>query len=173
MLAAGYNLRVVLMGPEQNISTFASFATVPETVDGKLRPWDGTGVGFGIRGSASPVVTMWFEQIIQTYRTKAETAPIMFNFTSSTALWAIMRNFPVPAEGCTGKEGRNLVSGGSVSCSVETYQGRWKFADCRMCRGLSWFAIFVRSDHMLGDGDDEVEMREMFVEVNWKGAWHR
>lgn len=137
IVAAGYNLRgatysirqswvttantavVVLMGPDQGI----------EVLEQQMRGvrWDGTGVGYGVRGARLPELTVRFEgksihraticksltcnatDMISLYRKTAPKAPIMFNYSPDSALWAISRKFPL-AGNCTNKPGKNLVS---------------------------------------------------------------
>ncbi|KAK0751352.1 hypothetical protein B0T18DRAFT_426006 [Schizothecium vesticola] len=105
----GYNLRVILLGPEKNITTLTSYLGIPETADGTPRPWDGTGVGFGVRGSAMAQLTVWFEEVVTAFRTGAPRAPIMFDFSPGTAGWAVERHFPIE-EDCeaAGREGGDL-----------------------------------------------------------------
>nr|KAK5442249.1 hypothetical protein LTR18_006102 [Exophiala xenobiotica] len=52
IVKAGYNLRVVLMGPEQPLSVLSG------QMDGIN--WDGTGVGYGVRGSRLVNLTLRF-----------------------------------------------------------------------------------------------------------------
>jgi hypothetical protein len=89
------------MGPEVPTST----------LEQKMRGtrWDGTGVGYGVRGARLPELTVRLEDVISLYREKTPNAPILFNYSPNSALWAIERRFPL-AENCTGKPGRDLVS---------------------------------------------------------------
>lgn len=136
IVKAGYNLRgklrvitawtrpvsnagpeVVLMGPEQNVSVLADQMTGVK--------WDGTGVGYGVRGSNLQDLTIRFEgkpmsnrtgrastdlpsDIIQLYRQRAPVTPIMFNYSPFSALWAIQRHFPLSSN-CTDTPGKDLV----------------------------------------------------------------
>ncbi|ETI22892.1 hypothetical protein G647_04686 [Cladophialophora carrionii CBS 160.54] len=79
ILKAGYNLRVILMGPEQNISVLANETT-------------------GVR----------WDDIIQLFRDKAPQAPILFDYSYVTALWAIQSRFPLSSN-CTDSPGTDLV----------------------------------------------------------------
>ncbi|GKT43351.1 uncharacterized protein ColSpa_03532 [Colletotrichum spaethianum] len=49
IVEAGYNIKAVLVGPEDGLDDIAS--------ELKGVDWIGTGVGFGIRGNPSPVIT--------------------------------------------------------------------------------------------------------------------
>ncbi|KIX09399.1 uncharacterized protein Z518_00478 [Rhinocladiella mackenziei CBS 650.93] len=109
ILNAGYNLRVVLMGPEQPVSVLAS------QVQGIH--WDGTGVGYGVRGSRLENLTVRLEDIIQLYREKVPRAPTMFDHSPDSALWAIERRFPL-SEDCTDAPGTDL--GFEIFCDICT-----------------------------------------------------
>ncbi|OCT54579.1 hypothetical protein CLCR_11449 [Cladophialophora carrionii] len=100
ILKAGYNLRVILMGPEQNISVLANQTTGVR--------WDGTGIGYGVRGSHREDLTIRFADIIQLFRDKAPQAPILFDYSYVTALWAIQSRFPLSSN-CTDSPGTDLV----------------------------------------------------------------
>ena len=138
IIAAGYNLRVVLMGPEVDTSV------LQKQIRG--HNWDGTGVGYGVRGSRLENLTVRFTggfcsqlfvcpfpvllllvmtfvneavihadrqgaelDIIDLYRREAPQAPIVFDYSFTTAEWAIERRFPLE-QNCTGSPGTDLVS---------------------------------------------------------------
>ena len=101
MLAAGYNSRVVLFGPEQPLDVLV------EQLNGIH--WHGTGVGYGVRGSRLENVTIRFEEILDLYREVAPGAQVMFDHSPDSALWAVERYFPL-AEDCTDSPGTDLVS---------------------------------------------------------------
>lgn len=103
ILKAGYNLRVVLFGPEQPASRIAD-----ELAKDDIK-WDLTGIGYGVRGARSPELTVRLEDIIQTYRDKAPKAPIVFDYSPDSAEWAIKRKLPL-AGNCTDTPGKDLVS---------------------------------------------------------------
>ncbi|EXJ63244.1 hypothetical protein A1O7_03691 [Cladophialophora yegresii CBS 114405] len=108
IVKAGYNLRgVVLMGPEQDINVLA------KQTNGVR--WDGTGIGYGVRGSHLEDLTVRFGDIVQLYRDKAPQAPILFDYSPVTALWAIQRRFPLSSN-CTKSPGKDL--GFEVFCDV-------------------------------------------------------
>lgn len=116
---------VALMGPEQSETVFLD----------QLRGvhWDGTGIGFGYRGSdrsdltirsegeqwttrfstypitASTKIRVLCLDYIQFYREYAPRAPIMFNSEAGPFLTALQRRLPLPSN-CTGSPGKDLVS---------------------------------------------------------------
>ncbi|KAK0721777.1 hypothetical protein B0T26DRAFT_600207, partial [Lasiosphaeria miniovina] len=94
---AGYNLRVVYMGPEQNSSILAN-----RLADGR---WDGVGVGAGIRVTTKPEATVYLEKIFQLFSDRAHLAQIFLNYNANSTLSALQRHFPI--SGCT-KPGKNL-----------------------------------------------------------------
>lgn len=49
------------------------------------------------------------QDIISLYRKEATEAPIMFNYSPDSALWAIERSFPLSSN-CTDSPGQDLVS---------------------------------------------------------------
>lgn len=120
---------VVLMGPEKNVTVLR------EQVRGTV--WDGTGIGYGVRGSnrvdlttrlqgkqkllkkrsskmqnRSSVNSQWLfaslVEIVEVYREQAPLAPILFDYSPSTARWAIEQRFPLPSN-CTDSPGKSLV----------------------------------------------------------------
>ncbi|RVX69770.1 hypothetical protein B0A52_06415 [Exophiala mesophila] len=114
-------LRLVLAGPEQDVGIYA------DRLRGKK--WQGTGVGYGVRGARLPDLTVRLEgpyhpetyfnienhllicpptDIIQTYRDKAPQAKIVFNTAPDNALQAIQRRFPLSSN-CTGHPGTDLL----------------------------------------------------------------
>ena len=113
IVASGYNLRVVLVGPEQPVSV----------LEDQMRgvKWDGTGVGYGVRGSRREDLTIRLEEIIQLYRDEARWAPIMFDHSPDSAFWAVERHFPL-SENCTGSPGTDLVSWPSAIAFLTEYE---------------------------------------------------
>ncbi|KAF2665557.1 hypothetical protein BT63DRAFT_442934 [Microthyrium microscopicum] len=107
IIKAGYNLRVVLMGPEQNLSVLAG------QMEGNH--WDGTGIGYGVRGAHLPELTIRLEDIIKLYHSRAPNASLMFDYSSDSALWAIKRRVPL-ASNCTDSPGKDL--GFNVFCDI-------------------------------------------------------
>jgi hypothetical protein len=126
---------VVLMGPEKNISVLG------DQVKGIT--WDGTGIGYGVRGSRRVDLTLrlqgkhdsrppkymqitrdtglterWLVDIIQLYRAQAPSAPILFDYSPDSALWAIQQQFPLSSN-CTESPGKNLV--GLRACNPRTF----------------------------------------------------
>ncbi|EME44778.1 hypothetical protein DOTSEDRAFT_72280 [Dothistroma septosporum NZE10] len=91
ILAAGYNIRFVLSGPEKGQDIIANRL--------KGTNWDGTGVGFGVRGSNYEVLTADFEDILATYRKDADEAVFFFNRSPNTTSEALQRRLPLP-KGC-------------------------------------------------------------------------
>ncbi|KAJ9612643.1 hypothetical protein H2200_004240 [Cladophialophora chaetospira] len=100
IIKAGYNLRVVLMGPEQDISVLVNQTN-------GIR-WDGTGVGYGVRGSRREDLTIRLGDIIQVFHERAPRAPTVFDYSFTTALWAIQTKFPLSSN-CTNSPGKDLV----------------------------------------------------------------
>lgn len=90
------------MGPEQPLSVLSDQL--------KGINWDATGVGYGVRGSSVQNLTVRLEEILQTYRDKVWRAPIVFNHSPTSSLWAIQRHFPLSSN-CTNSPGKDLVSG--------------------------------------------------------------
>ncbi|KAK4220693.1 hypothetical protein QBC38DRAFT_505523 [Podospora fimiseda] len=104
---AGYNVRIVLFGPEEPITTLAE--------NMKDLNWDGAGVGYGVRAANADEMTIRFEDIISLYRQHVPTGPFMFNSSPSSGfLPAIQRHFPLKTN-CAQSPGRNL--GYVVVCS--------------------------------------------------------
>lgn len=96
IVAAGYNLKTVLMGPDQNISVFSKFLDGTE--------WQGAGIGYGIRGTKIPDLTVRLEDILKVFRDKAGKAEVMFNYSPNSTLWALRRRLPLPKECGPGKD---------------------------------------------------------------------
>ncbi|KAK1959691.1 hypothetical protein LY78DRAFT_352823 [Colletotrichum sublineola] len=106
---AGYNIKAVLVGPEDSLDNISS--------ELKGVNWTGTGVGFGVRGSPSPVITRRLMDIIQLYRDQVPQAPILFNYSPNSSVWAIQQYFPPPSSlGCQCGPGRDL--GIAIYCSA-------------------------------------------------------
>ncbi|KAK3989401.1 hypothetical protein QBC44DRAFT_370142 [Cladorrhinum sp. PSN332] len=109
---AGYNVRIVLFGPEEPLSTLAKNMN-------DLK-WDGAGVGYGVRAASDDEMTIRFEDIIGLYRKRVPRGPVMFNSSPTSGfLPAIQRRFPLTT-GCSHAPGRNLhllIYGYVVICS--------------------------------------------------------
>ncbi|KAF9870883.1 hypothetical protein CkaCkLH20_11555 [Colletotrichum karsti] len=101
IVKAGYNIKAVLLGPEDGLDFVSS--------ELKGTNWRGVGVGFGIRGNPSPVITRRLMDIIQLYRDEEPRSRILFNYSPVTSLWAIQQYFPLPTN-CTDSPGKNLAS---------------------------------------------------------------
>lgn len=110
------------MGPEQPLSI----------LDDQMKghSWDGTGTGYGVRGSRLQNLTLRFagkvltisssstekmlildEQRIdiqELYRSNSPKARLLYDYSFITALWAIQERFPI-AENCTNHPGADLV----------------------------------------------------------------
>ncbi|KAK4169845.1 hypothetical protein QBC43DRAFT_250609 [Cladorrhinum sp. PSN259] len=110
MTAAGYNVRIVLFGPEEPVSTLDYHMR-------DIQNWDGTGVGYGVRVAHDDQMTIRFEDIISLYRQRAAHSPIIFNSSPTSGfLPAIQRRFPIVAS-CANTPGKNL--GYRVICSKD------------------------------------------------------
>ncbi|KAF2639407.1 hypothetical protein P280DRAFT_470781 [Massarina eburnea CBS 473.64] len=107
ILAAGYNLKVVLMGPEIPIEILKA-----ESSD---RSYDGAGIGFGVRGSNSLNMTIRMEQILQTFRETNPNAPVVLDQSPVTGIDAVKRRFPLQSN-CANSPGQNL--GFDVICNI-------------------------------------------------------
>ncbi|KAK1976392.1 hypothetical protein LZ30DRAFT_603592 [Colletotrichum cereale] len=106
---AGYNIKAVLVGPENSLDDISS--------ELKGVDWTGTGVGFGVRGNPSPNITRRFMDIIQLYRDQVPYAPILFNYSPNSSVWAIQQYFPPPSSlGCQCGPGKDL--GIAIHCSA-------------------------------------------------------
>ncbi|WQF78562.1 hypothetical protein CDEST_03576 [Colletotrichum destructivum] len=111
IVQAGYNIKAVLVGPENPIEDIASELRGVE--------WTGTGVGYGVRGNPSPVITRRFMDIIQLYREQVPRAPILFNYSPNSSVWAIQQYFPLPASlDCSKRPGKDL--GIAIHCKACT-----------------------------------------------------
>ncbi|KAF7561262.1 hypothetical protein G7046_g2880 [Stylonectria norvegica] len=98
-LAAGYNFRVTLMGPEIGLDKLA------DRMPG--HDWDGTHIGFGVRGSSFQNVTIRLQDIVQLFREKTPVQPIVFDYSPTSALEMIQRAWPI-SEDCTDSPGKDL-----------------------------------------------------------------
>ncbi|KAH7310618.1 hypothetical protein B0I35DRAFT_481924 [Stachybotrys elegans] len=107
VIAAGYNLKVVHMGPEIDMSV------MEEAMQGQT--WHGTGVGYGMRGSQRPDVTIRFEEVLELFRSEASDAPTMFNYNGDTFTWALQRRMPLASD-CADSPG--IDYGYDVHCDV-------------------------------------------------------
>ncbi|KAI6361775.1 hypothetical protein MCOR25_006393 [Pyricularia grisea] len=115
IVQAGYNIKAILVGPEDPISDIAEeLDNVPGVKD-----WTATGVGYGLRGSNATTLTLRFTDVIELFREKQPEAPILFNYSPVTSLWAIQQKFPLPAgTNCSaeGKPGKDY--GIAIHCSA-------------------------------------------------------
>jgi hypothetical protein len=108
---------VVHMGPEVDMSV------MEEAMQGQT--WHGTGVGYGMRGSQRPDVTIRFEgksrftrvdashlttclEVLELFRSEAPDAPTMFNYNGDTFTWALQRRMPLAGD-CTDSPGVDYV----------------------------------------------------------------
>ena len=112
------------MGPEKGTGILS------QQINGTK--WDGAGIGFGVRGSNRPDVTILFggqlfvstvnskqatnssQDIIQVYRDTLPKAPIVFSYSTNSTIWAISRQFPISSD-CSKTPGKNLVSVHGIS----------------------------------------------------------
>ncbi|KAK0658293.1 hypothetical protein QBC41DRAFT_287735 [Cercophora samala] len=99
LVASGYNVRMVLFGPEQPLS-------ILEEQMADVDCWEGTGVGFGERGTTDEALTARFEDTIQYFKKKVPDGPIMFNSSPTTFLPTLQRHFPIEGGRDCAKEGR-------------------------------------------------------------------
>ncbi|CAH0051809.1 unnamed protein product [Clonostachys solani] len=112
LIDAGYNTRIVLMGPDQDISQLeARFQDVEFHV---------TGIGFGMRPATIPEIITRFEGARHDddadllaadnnflFRKTVPDTPTVYNYDPNTLLWSVARRFPIE-EDCTNKPGKNL-----------------------------------------------------------------
>ncbi|KAK1712254.1 uncharacterized protein BDZ83DRAFT_723678 [Colletotrichum acutatum] len=99
IIKAGYNIKAVLLGPEDGLDFLS------EELQGI--DWTGTGVGFGVRGSPTPVITRRLMDAVQLYRDEVPRARILFNYSPVTSLWAIQQYYPLSPE-CSNTNGTDL-----------------------------------------------------------------
>lgn len=71
--------------------------------------WEGTGVGFGERGSNSLELTVQFTETVNTLKDVSPNAPIVFNRSPNTTLEALGRFVPISGK-CDKTPGKDLVS---------------------------------------------------------------
>lgn len=86
--------------------------------------WDGTGIGYGVRGSHLQNLTIQFGgksklcnksdqliilDILQLYKERAPRAPSVFDYSPYSFLWAVHNRFPLSSN-CTNEPGKDLVS---------------------------------------------------------------
>ncbi|OLN98024.1 hypothetical protein CCHL11_06793 [Colletotrichum chlorophyti] len=109
----------VLVGPENSLDDISR--------ELKGVDWTGTGVGFGVRGNPSPVITRrlmgkWLlhllsSHIIQLYRDEVPRARILFNYSPNSSVWAIQQYYPLPSSlDCSKNPGKDL--GIAIHCSA-------------------------------------------------------
>ncbi|KAI0592887.1 hypothetical protein F4775DRAFT_580291 [Biscogniauxia sp. FL1348] len=113
MIDAGYNVKSVHLGPEQDIRILA--------MEMNDTQWDITGIGFGLRGSIIGEIIARFEDIIMLYRNKAPDAPTVFNYNPESFLWSIQRRAPLSSD-CAASPGKNL--GYEEICQGECQNGK-------------------------------------------------
>ncbi|KAI0154913.1 hypothetical protein GGR57DRAFT_100004 [Xylariaceae sp. FL1272] len=111
LINAGYNIRVVLAGPEVPISVFQDEMRRDRT--GKS--WNATGIGFGLRGYQRQDTTVEFTDLITLFRSEAPEAPILFDYNTTTFLWATQQYLPLSSD-CVGAAGADL--GFTVLCHI-------------------------------------------------------
>ncbi|KAI1265858.1 hypothetical protein F5Y18DRAFT_29999 [Xylariaceae sp. FL1019] len=111
IINAGYNIRVVLGGPEIPHSIFQD--EMRRDRAGKF--WNATGIGFGTRGYPRQDMTIEFTDLITLFRSEAPEAPILFDYNTTTFLWAVQHYLPLRSD-CAGAPGTNL--GFIVVCDV-------------------------------------------------------
>ncbi|KAH8892637.1 hypothetical protein GQ53DRAFT_822840 [Thozetella sp. PMI_491] len=107
-LAAGYNFRIVLLGPEQPFQDILS-----DRMAGVQ--WTGSHIGFGVRGAPIENLTVQFADTIDLFRKKAPLAPTVFDYSPSSALWALQERFPITGN-CADSPGEDL--GLEVICDI-------------------------------------------------------
>ncbi|CAH0038751.1 unnamed protein product [Clonostachys solani] len=99
LINAGYNTRIVLMGPEEDISQMeARFKDVEFHV---------TGIGYGMRPSKIPEVITRFEDNVFLFNRLVPDTPTVYNYNPNTFLWSVERRFPIK-EDCSKKPGKDL-----------------------------------------------------------------
>ncbi|KXT10350.1 hypothetical protein AC579_9162 [Pseudocercospora musae] len=86
ILDAGYNYRAYLASRLRGIR------------------WDAVGVGYGVRGSNSEILTRKLEEVISVFRQEAKEAMIVFNRSPNTTLEALRANVPLPGNCPKGKD---------------------------------------------------------------------
>ncbi|KAK4451172.1 hypothetical protein QBC34DRAFT_424044 [Podospora aff. communis PSN243] len=107
IIAAGYNLRFSLMGPEMGAKALG------DSMNGVS--WHGAGIGNGERSTILDELVVWFEDSLQVYRNRAPGSQLLFNKSANTTLWAIQRRFPLVGN-CTNSPGTDL--GFEVFCDI-------------------------------------------------------
>ncbi|KAF5012643.1 hypothetical protein FDECE_1274 [Fusarium decemcellulare] len=98
MIKAGYNVRMVLAGPEQDISRLKS------RMDGI--DWQVTGIGYGVRASKTHEMIIRFEDLIKLFNT-IPNAPIVFNYGAEDLVWSVQHRLPILGN-CTEHSGELL-----------------------------------------------------------------
>ncbi|KAI9902224.1 hypothetical protein N3K66_004041 [Trichothecium roseum] len=91
MVQAGYNVKIVLAGPEQDQDEWASH--IDEDIT-----WDITGIGNGMRSASIPEVITKFEDNLITFKEKVPEAPTVFNYNADSFLWSIQRRAPLASD---------------------------------------------------------------------------
>ncbi|KAK4205698.1 hypothetical protein QBC40DRAFT_260593 [Triangularia verruculosa] len=99
LVSSGYNVRMLLFGPEQPLSLLQE-----QMAD--IDCWHGTGVGFGERGTTDEELTIRFEDTMDFFRKTVPRGPIMFNSSPTTFLPALQRHFPIEGGVDCEREGR-------------------------------------------------------------------
>ncbi|EON65240.1 hypothetical protein W97_04477, partial [Coniosporium apollinis CBS 100218] len=100
VIAAGYNFRVVLLGPEVDVT-----ATLGKKLKGT--DWSVAVTGNGLRSDNTVEGTRHFENILQLFRKKAPNAVLAFNRNATTTLEAVQRWAPLDSD-CKDSPGKDL-----------------------------------------------------------------
>ncbi|KAI9150884.1 hypothetical protein HJFPF1_10661 [Paramyrothecium foliicola] len=99
MIEAGYNVRIVLAGPEQDMSLTANRM--------KGRRWPLTGIGYGLRAAKSEELITQFEDQLILFRKQGPNSITVFNYDPSSFLWSLQRRLPLASD-CVGSPGKDL-----------------------------------------------------------------
>merc|ERR1712000_59369 len=100
IVSMGYNLRVAVVGPEEDYNKI-----LRDQMCGT--EWHGTGVGYGLRNGKSEPLTIQFEDVITLLHEQAPGTPVMFNYNAASFHWAVQRRLPL-AGNCTDSPGTDL-----------------------------------------------------------------
>ncbi|KAM0809510.1 putative 1,3-beta-glucanosyltransferase [Seiridium cardinale] len=114
MIEAGYNVKLVVAGPEQDIGM------IRNALNGTR--WDVTGVGYGVRPATIPEIVTRFEDLLQLFKEETPEARTVFNIGPTSLLWSVQRRFPLKST-CAARPGKYLV------CLTKKHQGHEVFFD--------------------------------------------